>query len=283
MQKKTLWLKLLIIAITIYALLNGIAYLVKKAVLYVPPTPHHSIHLPRSFYLKTPGGIIQALYFHNKKAKYTLLYSHGNASDLYHNIPFLYGLYKQGYSVVSYDYNGYGNSAGTPSEKNIKNDINAVYKEMISNLQIKPKNIILLAHSLGTGPTVYLASRIKCERVVLLSPYLSIYRTKLPLSFSPFVADSFDSARLAADILSPTIIIHGAADRIILSGNSKILYNILKAPKKIIILPGAGHNIPFNTIARALKMPITHHASHRAIHPSSADSFGKENAKQKKK
>ncbi|HAX79930.1 MAG TPA: hypothetical protein DCY88_29865 [Cyanobacteria bacterium UBA11372] len=69
--------------------------------------------------LTTANGVsISAIYLPNPKAKYTILYSHGNAEDLGYGLPMLKELRDIGFSVFAYDYQGYGTSRGTPSEAN---------------------------------------------------------------------------------------------------------------------------------------------------------------------
>src|SRR5258707_452954 len=67
--------------------------------------------------LKTADGKwISAVYLENPQAKYTLLFSHGNAEDIGDNFPFFKELRHIGFAVFAYDYHGYGTSAGKPSE-----------------------------------------------------------------------------------------------------------------------------------------------------------------------
>ncbi|KAF1742715.1 hypothetical protein MXB_5338, partial [Myxobolus squamalis] len=91
---------------------------------------------------------------------YTILYSHGNASDLGHhyNILMELGIFLN-CNIVSYDYSGYGLSTGVPSEQNIIKNIEKVYNFMVQNLKIEKHSIILYGHSLGSVPTINLASK----------------------------------------------------------------------------------------------------------------------------
>lgn len=69
----------------------------------------------------------------------------------------------------SYDYTGYGLSKpGKPSEKNLYADIDAAFKELRQRYGISPENIILYGQSIGTVPTVDLASRFEVGAVILV-------------------------------------------------------------------------------------------------------------------
>jgi pimeloyl-ACP methyl ester carboxylesterase len=81
-----------------------------------------------------------------------------------------------------YDYSGYGQSSGKPSEHNTYADIEAAYKCLIENFGAKEEEIILYGQSVGSGPTVDLASRLhRLRAVVLHSPILSGLRVMYPV------------------------------------------------------------------------------------------------------
>lgn len=61
--------------------------------------------------------------------------------------------------VFSYDYSGYGMSTGKPSEKNLYADVDAAWVALRTKYGISPENVILYGQSIGTVPTVDLASR----------------------------------------------------------------------------------------------------------------------------
>ena len=56
-------------------------------------------------------------------------------------------------------FQGYGQSTGKPSEKNLYADIEASWHALRSRYGVSPENIILYGQSIGTVPTVDLASR----------------------------------------------------------------------------------------------------------------------------
>jgi len=80
----------------------------------------------------------------------------------------------------SYDYSGYGMSTGRPSEKNMYADIEAAWLALRSRYSIDPGNIVLYGQSIGTVPTVHLATRYQVAAVVLHSPLMSGMRVAFP-------------------------------------------------------------------------------------------------------
>lgn len=92
--------------------------------------------------------------------RFTLLFSHGNAVDLGQMTSFFIGLGQRiNCNIFSYDYSGYGMSTGKPTEKNLYADIDAAWHALRTRYGISPENIILYGQSIGTVPTVDLASR----------------------------------------------------------------------------------------------------------------------------
>ncbi|MEE6487392.1 hypothetical protein FKM82_014880 [Ascaphus truei] len=64
-------------------------------------------------------------------ARFTLLFSHGNAVDLGQMSSFYLGLGTRiNCNIFSYDYSGYGASSGRPSEKNLYADIDAAWQAL---------------------------------------------------------------------------------------------------------------------------------------------------------
>lgn len=119
---------------------------------------------------------------------FTIIYSHGNAVDLgqMHKICTELSLVTS-CDIVCYDYSGYGRSEGKPSEKNLYADIKAVWDYTLTFHEPNPKKIILFGQSLGSAPTLHLASEVYCAGVILQSPFLSSLRVACPKGYSKFI------------------------------------------------------------------------------------------------
>jgi pimeloyl-ACP methyl ester carboxylesterase len=138
------------------------------------------------------GNKVVATFWRHPFARFTLLYSHGNAADLGQMVELFIELRAHlRVNIMSYDYSGYGASTGKPSEFNTYYDIEAVYSCLRSDYGIKQEEIILYGQSVGSGPTLHMASRLKRLRgVVLHSAILSgirvLYPVKMTLWFDIF-------------------------------------------------------------------------------------------------
>lgn len=125
-------------------------------------------------------------------AKYTMLFSHGNAVDLGQMSSFYIGLGSRiNCNIFSFDYSGYGSSSGKPSEKNLYADIDAAWQALRSRYGISPQNVILYGQSIGTVPTIDLASRYEVGAAVLHSPLMSGMRVAFPETKRTWFFDAF--------------------------------------------------------------------------------------------
>ncbi|XP_038627044.1 alpha/beta hydrolase domain-containing protein 17A isoform X3 [Tachyglossus aculeatus] len=107
---------------------------------------------------------------------------------------------------------------------------------------ISPENIILYGQSIGTVPTVDLASRYECAAVVLHSPLTSGMRVAFPDTKKTYCFDAFPNIEKVAKITSPVLIIHGTEDEVIDFSHGLALYE--RCPKAVepLWVEGAGHN-----------------------------------------
>ena len=146
------------------------------------------------FYARTSrGNRIACMYIRaSNNPKFTILFSHGNAIDLGQMSSFYVGLGSRiKCNIFSYDYAGYGASRGKPSEKNLYADIDAAWQALRTRYCISPENIILYGQSIGTVPTVDLASRYQVGAVILHSPLMSGMRVAFPNTKRTWFFDSF--------------------------------------------------------------------------------------------
>lgn len=186
------------------------------------------------------GKKISALFLENKNAKDTVLFSHGNGEDLGDILPYLKKYQSQGFSIFAYDYHGYGSSEGRPSETNTYLDVQAAYEYLSNTLKIADDHIILHGRSLGSGPTLELATKIKAKAVILESPLLTAFRvlTIWPL----FPIDKFRNDLKIVKVKSPILIIHGTLDEVIPFWHGAKLYSLANGNKKLYEIKTGRHN-----------------------------------------
>jgi abhydrolase domain-containing protein 17 len=183
---------------------------------------------------------ISAIYLPNSQAAYTLLYIHGNASDLGDVRPLLERLHSWGFSVFAFDYRGYGTSDGKPSENNAYQDSEVAYTYLTQQLKITPQQIIVYGHSLGGGSAAELAARHSIAGLVLESTFTSAFRVVVPFPLLPF--DKFSNLAKLQKIHCPVLVMHGQSDQTIPFHHGQTLYKAASEPKLSLWVTGAGHD-----------------------------------------
>ncbi|KAK7273265.1 hypothetical protein RIF29_14314 [Crotalaria pallida] len=188
------------------------------------------------------GNSIVAIYIKNPSASLTMLYSHGNAADLGQ----MYELFSElsvhlRVNLLGYDYSGYGQSSGKPSEQNTYADIEAAYKCLVEKYGVKEEDIILYGQSVGSGPTTDLATRLPNLRAVILhSPILSGLRVMYPVKRT-YWFDIYKNIDKIPLVNCPVLIIHGTADDVVDCSHGKQLWEHCKQKYEPLWVKGGNH------------------------------------------
>ncbi|MBE6363734.1 MAG: alpha/beta hydrolase [Lentisphaerae bacterium] len=189
--------------------------------------------------LKSGNAELDALYHLPAPGMPVILYSHGNGETLSSIKPLLNIFIRQGYGVIAYDYAGYGNSTGYPSEKQACMDIEAAYSYLAEKHKFTPKDIVIMGYSVGSGPSCYLAEKIDAKALIIISGFASAAQVLLPF---PVPFDKFPNAERLKNCKVPLLIIHGRNDKIVPVRNGEKLFSSSIAPAREIYYSDAGHN-----------------------------------------
>ncbi|CAI4222857.1 unnamed protein product [Auanema sp. JU1783] len=99
-----------------------------------------------------------------KKERFPVfLYAHGNSFDrtISHRCELYNVLSDQDYHVIAFDYRGYGDSEGSPTEDGIVADTRTVYEYALKH--IGSNTLIIWGHSMGTGVSTRLVQQLSNE------------------------------------------------------------------------------------------------------------------------
>jgi fermentation-respiration switch protein FrsA (DUF1100 family) len=228
------------IAGLVYLFLVIYGFFFADNMIFLPPPPSYRDDASLSKIPTAGDSTITARYLPCPGADYTILYSHGNAEDLGDIRGELDQYCKQGFSVIAYDYRGYGTSPGRPSEATTYADIDAVYEYLIRQARIRPEAIIVQGRSVGAGPSVDLAARRPVAGLILESAFVTAYRVLTHIPLFPF--DKYDNIRKIEKVTCPVLVIHGKGDSIIPFWHGEMLYRQAREPKMNLWVEGADHN-----------------------------------------
>ena len=246
-MKILLWLALLVILFS-----AGIRYIER-----------HSIYFPMreiAFTPKAVGLFYEEIYFKtsdnkrlngwfipNEEARFTLLFSHGNAGNISHRIEKILLLHDLGLNIFIFDYRGYGKSQGSPSESGLYKDARAAHDYLISKRKIPENSIILYGESIGGAVAIDLAHKAKVRALVTEETFTSIRdMAKIAYPFLPYFIFSsrFNCISKIREVECSKLVIHSIDDEIVPFYLGERLFNAAKSPKKFLKIRGS-HNTAF--------------------------------------
>jgi len=205
--------------------------------------PYEDIRLTTGDGLGLHGWFIPA-----PQPRGTVLFLHGNAGNISHRIDSLQMFHRLGYSTLIFDYRGYGDNGGTPSEAGTYRDAEAAWRYLTEQRHLSSCRIVLFGESLGGAIASWLAARQKPAALVIASGFTSV--PDLAQHFYPYLPIRllarihYDTAENLRAVAAPVLIAHSPEDEIIPFGHGHALYAAANPPKRFLELAG-GHNDGF--------------------------------------
>jgi len=178
----------------------------------------------------------------------TILVCHGNGENVSqssrHNGQGFRNTLKA--NVFEFDYRGFGKSQGAPFEEGVLQDAEAALDWVCEKTGTKPAEVIIVGHSIGGGPAVYLASTKGCKVLVLQRTFTSlpdaaqIQYPWLPVSW--VMRNRFPSEERIKSYNGPLFQSHGDADTLIPVELGKRLHEAAPNDNKYFLeVPGMTH------------------------------------------
>lgn len=242
---KMIFLKIFFILGAAYLSILFIAYFFADKIAFPAPKASYSFSFSKDLvsFQTASGEKLCGLWLPNEDAQYTILYSHGNGEDLGEIADTLYKLKAQGFSVLGYDYCGYGQSEGAPSSAMIPLCADAAWDFLAKEKNIASENIVIYGYSMGSAASSYLAANKNPRALVLLCGFAKAICAILPVDVLPW--DFLNNEKFISQIKCPVLIVHGNKDVVVNVRNAKRLHAAANSKKYMAIVDGAGHyNIP---------------------------------------
>mmetsp|Transcript_33343 Transcript_33343/g.64973 ORF Transcript_33343/g.64973 Transcript_33343/m.64973 type:complete len:464 (+) Transcript_33343:95-1486(+) len=228
--------------------------------------PNHIIWIPHSN--KKAAGAIPCLMIRCPGAKNLIIYAHGNGCDIGDmKMELDYFSHTLRAHVCAFELRGYGFNQGTPSEKNICDDIKDVYDYLTDKNpegKFPHQNIILWGRSIGSGPTTWLASKLAEKKVdvaglILQSPFTSIKAAAQHIvgnMLGAFLSNRWNNAARIKKIKGPVLIIHGKMDTLIPHSHSEVLMEACGSRNKRLHLSDTADHNRFD-FTKDIILPVT--------------------------
>jgi alpha-beta hydrolase superfamily lysophospholipase len=173
-----------------------------------------------------------------------VLYFHGNKKNISRYAPLTPYFTRDGYEVIIIDYPGFGKSTGKFTEQTLYDWSLQVYK--LARSRFPPDSIIIYGKSMGTGIAAQLATKVKCRRLILETPYYDLpsvlkhYLFIYPIDW--MIHYKLPIYKYLPLVEMPVTIFHGTSDGVITYGNAKRLVPLLKKEDEFITIKGGSHN-----------------------------------------
>ena len=155
---------------------------------------------------------------------------------------------RRGFDLLLYNYRGYGKSEGTTlSEATLVLDGRAALRYLTEERGIAPGSIALVGISLGAAVAVDLATSSPCRAVVLIGAFASLKqaakyaRPWIPDFLLDHLESPFDTVGKVAGVNCPVLLVHGESDKIFPLFQAEEIYQAAPSPKRLIVVPDAGH------------------------------------------
>jgi fermentation-respiration switch protein FrsA (DUF1100 family) len=199
--------------------------------------------------LNTDDGIsLHGWYVPVAQPRGTVLFLHGNGGNISHRLDSVLMLHRLGYSTLIFDYRGYGNNGGTPTEEGTYRDADAAWRYLVEQRHIPSCGIVLFGESMGAAIAAELATREKPAALVISSGFTSVpdmaqhLYPYLPARWLAVI--HYDTREYLHKVTAPVLIAHSPQDDIVPFEQGQALYAAANPPKQFLELAG-GHNDGF--------------------------------------
>lgn len=247
---------LLITLVVVYLIVVFLVYAGQSRLIYFPEIEQEISNKPSAIGLDytsvnmatADGERLHGWWVSVPDAKGAVLFFHGNAGNISQRINYLSMFKRLGYNTLLFDYRGYGQSSGVPSESGTYLDAQAGWRYLTEIQNISPERIILFGESLGGAVAAWLAAREKPGLLVLASTFTSV--PNLAAQIYPFLPVRwitrfhYNTLESLQSVTCPVFIAHSPEDEIIPFEHGQQLFQAASAPKQFLTLEG-GHNIGF--------------------------------------
>lgn len=243
--------EILLILLALYLGLCLLLWVFQARLVYLPAGPHEmspadigleyaELELVAADDVRIHGWLVPAA-----EPRGALLFCHGNAGHIGHRLHALQTFHELGFTVLLFDYRGYGRSQGSPGEEGTYLDAVAAHDHLVREAGFAPSSICLYGESLGAAVAIELAGRRPVAALVIESAFTSIpklgqelYRW-LPVRWLARIR--YDSAKKIHALDAALLVVHSPQDDIVPFAHGRRLFELAGEPKAFLET-GGGHN-----------------------------------------
>ena len=254
-NKKMYNLFLVSLVIIVYLLVTISLYIFQRSLLYHPAENNYfgdklTVNIEK-VKITTEDDIELLAWYHNKDIKKykTILYLHGNAGSLENRIHKINHFNDMNINFLLLAWRGFNGNLGKPTEQGLYQDAKSAVKWLM-NKGITEENIIIYGESLGTGVATEIAQKKNFAGIILESPFTSMIaagKSKYPIfPIKLLLKDKYESDKKIKNIMSPILVMHGEADKIVPFWMGEKIFQMANEPKYSYFSKYDDHMMEFN-------------------------------------
>ena len=196
-------------------------------------------------YKSADGLKLSGWYIPAKSSEFTVLFCHGNGGNMAHRLDSISIFHNLGLNCFIFDYRGYGDSQGKPSEEGTYLDAEAAYKWLIEEEKTPADTIIIFGRSLGGSIAAKLATKVKARALAIESAFTSYvdvgkrFYPYMPVRW--FARFKYRTIDYVKDVHCPVMLIYSKDDELVPFEFGPELYEAANEPKEFIEIFGS-HN-----------------------------------------
>lgn len=257
----------------VLVVLMGLMWAIQRSVIFVPmggepPPAAEVIEGAEDVRLHTEDGLELGGWFvppQDTDRETAVLVTNGNAGNRESRAPLARSLAADGFSVLLFDYRGYGGNPGSPSEEGLAMDARAA-ADALAERGFDAEHTVYFGESLGAAVITNLATERPPAALFLRSPFSSLadmgrfHYPLLPVRL--LLRDEFSVTEQVAGIDRPTTVVVADADMIVPPEQSHEVAGASANLFEEVVLPGAGHNDPETIHGPEVIAAVTRLADH---------------------
>jgi uncharacterized protein len=252
-KAKTFLLPIIVVITGVYLAVCIAAFVMQRQLIYHPyreilMTPVAIGLQYEELRLHSPDGVEFVVWFiPSESSAVNIVYFHGNAENISNSFDLYKLLHELGVNVYAFEYRGYANCTGTPSEDGISTDLKTFSKYLTDSLPAGAKTVAL-GRSLGGAVAAKFATLYPIDGIIFESTFnrmADVGRKAFPyLPISFLLSERYDTEEIMRSLNKPVLVIHSPDDEVIPFELGRKLFNVATGEKLFVEIKGS-HNSGF--------------------------------------
>jgi pimeloyl-ACP methyl ester carboxylesterase len=239
--------------VVVLALVGAFMWSLQRSLVYLPspdrvPPAASVLDGARDVRLRTEDGLDLGAWLVSARGPdrdTAVLVANGNAGNRQTRAPLARALADEGFTVLLFDYRGYGGNPGRPSEEGLAADARAA-SDTLTEHGHPPERTVYFGESLGAGVATALAAERPPAALLLRSPFTSLadaaahHYPYLPVH--SLLWDRYPVRATIARIDRPLTVVLGGGDRVVPPEQSRAVAAAGPRLVERVEVAGADHN-----------------------------------------